>query len=215
MVDLALLGLALSSPSTERGKVAAATAAVACVTALDVLCAKQLQPRGAARSQNPAVLTATVAVNRPAHELYAFWRDPNRLSRVFEHVQVRASGDTRARWQLRGARGASWDWETELHSEVPGQRLAWRSVEGSQVQSDGTVEFLPLAEGRGTQVRVSLEYRLASGPVAAFARVFSALPGTVLRQELRRFKQLLETGEIPTTAGQPTGRRSVLSRRLP
>jgi uncharacterized membrane protein len=99
------------------------------------------------------------------------------------------------------------EWDAELVNDQPGERISWRSLPGSSVEHAGTVRFIPAPGGRGTIVRVQLQYRPPGGMLAALvAKLFGEEPRQQIPQELRRFKAILETGEVPTTEGQPAGR---------
>jgi len=216
VVDLGLLGLASVSRGSKPGRVASATAAVLAVTALDVAAAKRLGARQ--NHGRELALEASVQILRPAEELYRFWRDPSQWSRVFSHVtSVVASGSSHVRWQLALPGGHKLDWASELSADIPGRRLVWRSVDKAPIASSGFITFDSLGEKRGTLVRAGLRYEPPSDGVLArsFLQLFRSLPEKLLQNELRRFKQLMETGEIATTEGQPAGRRSALSRLLP
>jgi uncharacterized membrane protein len=99
------------------------------------------------------------------------------------------------------------EWDAETVQDIPNERIAWRSLEGSTVPNSGEVQFERAPGGRGTIVRVAVEYRPPAGPIgAAIAKIFRREPGQQIREDLRRFKQLIEAGEIITTEGQPAGR---------
>jgi uncharacterized membrane protein len=218
VLDLALLGTALASPDNERGRVAAATAAVIGVTALDVFCAAQLpaQSRSAQPTGKPGHSRTSLAINRPADQLYTYWRNLGNLPRVMQHLaSVHDTGDRRSHWVAKGPAGVTVEWDAETTEETPNQRLAWRSLPGSDVPTDGYVEFKPMPAGRGTLVTLDIDYR-ATGPAAKLiAKLFGAALRTQLENDLRRWKQLMETGEVATTEGQPSGKRSLISRHLP
>jgi uncharacterized membrane protein len=107
------------------------------------------------------------------------------------------------------------EWDAELLEDVPNRRLTWRSLPGSDVDHRGSVEFTPAPGNRGTEVHVRLEYHRPGGRAGeALALAFFQHPEQQIREDLRRFKALVETGELPTTEGQPTGRRSMKIRTM-
>jgi uncharacterized membrane protein len=119
----------------------------------------------------------------------------------------------RSRWVTAGPGGTSVTWEAEITADHPNELLAWRSVEGSQVENAGTVRFEPRPAGRGTIVRVELEYRPPGGIAgAAAAALFHEAPQQQLHDDLKRLKQVLEIGEVVRSDGSPDGAGSVLQR---
>jgi uncharacterized membrane protein len=212
LMDLALLGASYRARRAERAKLIAATAAVAGVAALDLICSAQL-----AAPRKPMGFTKTVAINRPADELYLFWRSLDNLPRIFSHLEsVTKVDDGRSHWKAKPALGHTLEWDALIATEKQGKQIAWRSVEHAALATQGSVEFQPLATGRGTAVKVTLQFTPPGGAVgAAFASLWKALPEIELDRDLRRYKQSVETGEVASTEGQPSGRRSLLSRNLP
>jgi uncharacterized membrane protein len=217
VIDLAFLGGALRSRRSNPTRIAAATAAVVGVTALDVLCSVRLSRSSAAATERPIRVSKSLAINRPAEELYRFWRQLDNLPRVMSHLQsVQPRGGQRSHWVAKGPAGASIEWDAEITADVPNQRLAWRSLEGSDLPNEGSVTFKPLPAERGTVVSVELRYSPPGGRLgSAIAKLFGEVPEQQIGSDLRRFKQLMETGEVATTEGQPSGRRSIVSRQLP
>jgi uncharacterized membrane protein len=149
----------------------------------------------------------TVTVDRPVEELYRFWRNLENLPRVMEHLKsVKAIDDRRSHWVARGPLNTSVEWDSELTEDVPNKRLGWRSLEGADVPNEGAVEFKEVPEGRGTEVKVRLRYDPPGGRLGKnFAAIFKSEPSQEVREGLRRFKQVMETGEVATTEGQPSG----------
>ncbi|MBA4062683.1 MAG: cyclase [Isosphaera sp.] len=150
-----------------------------------------------------------VTVMKPADQVYRFWRDFENLPRFMTHlVDVDTTTDGRSRWVAKGPLGLQVEWEAELLTDTPNRVIAWKSVDGSDVDTAGSVRFTDLPHGQGTEVRVELKYDPPGGKVgSAVARLFGENPDRQVREDLRRFKQILETGETPTTEGQPHGRR--------
>jgi uncharacterized membrane protein len=197
MMDLGLLGVAFTAPSARRSRLLAAMAAVAGATVLDARCAQRLT--GPPSTSGRAVRSRrSITINRTAEELYRFWRDLSNLPRFMEKVEsVSLIDDRRSRWIARGPLGMRFEWEAELTEDRPNQLIAWRSVPGSQLDSAGVVRFQPAPGGRGTEVVVELEYTPPGQEVAAqLARLIGQAPEQQLQQDLRRVKQLMETGQI-------------------
>ncbi|MCA1581994.1 MAG: DUF2892 domain-containing protein [Acidobacteria bacterium] len=165
---------------------------------------------GINRSEKKTTLVEeTVTVNRPADELYRFWRNLENLSQVFEHVLAVTEIDRRlSRWVARAPAGATVEWDAEIVADREGEVLAWRTREDSDVLHRGSIRFRPAGEGRGTVVALSLEYEPPAGKAGvAVAKMLGEDPETQIREDLRRFKQICEAGEVPTTEGQPAGGR--------
>lgn len=142
-----------------------------------------------------------VLINRPRQELYAFWRDFRNLPLFMENVKaVDVLEARRSQWTIAGPAGADIDLVSEITDDVPGERIAWTSTEGSDVDHEGWVEFKDNAFGRGTEVRVFISYDPPAGVVGkVVAKVLQREPRVQARRELRRFKQLMETGEVSTS----------------
>jgi uncharacterized membrane protein len=149
----------------------------------------------------------SVTLNRPIDQLYRFWRNLENLPQFMRHLEsVDRVTDTISHWRAKGPRGTVVEWDAEIINEVPNQVIGWRSLEGSDVVSAGSVNFDDEGAGRGTRVTVHLQYSPPGGKVgAALAKLFGRDAATEIREDLRRFKQQLEAGEVPTTAGQPRG----------
>jgi uncharacterized membrane protein len=203
-LDLGFLGRAFDLPETARGRLATAGAAVAGVTALDVMASERLS-----RRTRPGIhVRQSFTLNRPVEEVYGFWRRLENLPRFMRHLEsVEVLDDRRSRWRAKAPAGTTVEWEAEIVADEPGRRLAWRSVEGATVPNQGTVRFVPAPAGRGTEIHVELEYQPPAGAVgAAVAKLFGEEPSLQVREDLRRLKQLLEAGE-PISAKGPAARR--------
>jgi uncharacterized membrane protein len=163
--------------------------------------------RGALGGRAGIHVDESVTINQPVEMLYRFWRNLENLPRFMRHLEsVERVTDTLSRWQAKGPGGMTIEWNAEIINEVPNQVTGWRSIEGSDVVSAGSVNFDDAGPGRGTRVRVRLQYSPPGGKVgAAFARLLGRDPGSEIREDLRQFKQLIEAGEVPTTTGQPRG----------
>jgi len=218
-MDLALLGFARRLPDTQRQRLTWATAAVAGMAVLDLLSSidnAQRRQLGQGPSVTEVHLEKSIAVNRTPEECYRFWHDFESFPRFMEHVEsVRITGENSMHWRVKGPAGGTVEWDAALLADEPGQYLAWRSLEGAEVDNEGTVRFEPAPDGRGTLLRVTMRYSPPGGIAGALiAKMFGEEPSQQIDEDLRRFKWLIETGEIPTTIGQPSGERGTVARLL-
>jgi uncharacterized membrane protein len=140
-----------------------------------------------------------IVVDRPADELYAFWRNFENLPRFMEHLEsVTVLSPRRSRWTVRGPAGRHVSWDAEIHNEIPDRLIAWRSLPGSDVANAGSVHFTPRGSGDSTDVRVVLSYQPPAGRLgAAVAKLFGEEPHRQVDEDLRRFRQVMESGEVP------------------
>ena len=219
-MDLALLGAAARSRHSMRERIGWASAAVAGIAVLDLLSSIDNTQRKR-MGQGPTVsgevlLEKSITVNRPPDECYRFWHDFASFPRFMKHLEsVEITGGNRMHWKAKGPAGSSVEWDAELIADEPGRHLAWRSLEGSQVDNEGVVRFEPAPGGRGTILRVLMRYRPPGGLAGAMvAMMFGEEPSQQIDEDLRRFKWLIETGEIPTTVGQASGERGTVTRAL-
>jgi uncharacterized membrane protein len=150
-----------------------------------------------------------VTINAPREELYAFWRRFENLPLFMHNLEsVTVHDDRRSRWVAKGPAGSNVEWEAEIINEIPNELIGWRSVEGSQVDNAGSVHFTAAPGGRGTEVKVVLRYDPPAGVMGArISKILGEDPAINVQEDLRRLKRLIETGEIPTIEGQPTGRK--------
>jgi uncharacterized membrane protein len=197
-LDLAGLAAALAIPGVDRRRLAVTGAAVAGITALDIHCARELGER---ERHAPLYVSTSVIVERPAEALYRFWRDLENLPRVMPHLQsVQVLGENFSHWVAHAPWGGRVEWDSELIDDVPAQRLAWRTVDGSEVFNAGSVRFTPLADGAYTEVTVELLYVPPAGAVgAAVARLFGKDAGQDMVADLAEFKRLMESEESVRT----------------
>lgn len=149
-------------------------------------------------------------IQRDAQELYAFWRNFENLPRFMRHLEsVTVLDEKRSHWVAKGPLGKNVEWDAEIINEIPGEMIAWRSLEGADIPNTGSIWFKPQPAGRGTAVKVNLEYQPPAGVLGAIvAKMFGEEPNQQVRDDLRRFKALMETGEIPTVEGQPQGNKT-------
>jgi uncharacterized membrane protein len=155
------------------------------------------------------IVEESVAINRDPSELYEFWRSLALLPVVIPRLQsVEAIGHRRSHGVAKGPARYTVEWDADIINDIPNELIAWRTSEGSELVSAGSVHFEPGPPGRGTTVRIKLQYDPPGGKLgSAIAWAFGESPDQVVREGLRRFKQLMETGEIPTIEGQPRGGR--------
>jgi uncharacterized membrane protein len=144
------------------------------------------------------IVEERVTINRPIEELYRFWRNLENLPRFMRHLEsVERVTDTLSRWRAKGPAGTTLEWNAEIINEVPNKVIGWRSLEGSDVTSAGSVNF-DEAPDRGTHVRVRLQYSPPGGRIgAALAWLVGQDAATEIREDLHRFKQKIESGEVP------------------
>jgi uncharacterized membrane protein len=204
-MDLALLAPALTD-HTSRGRYRTRVAfgAVAAIAAVDVYAARR------ARRRTSHELTGTTTVRRSAEDVYAFWARLENLPTFMAHLaEVRVEGGGRSHWRATAPFGKSVEWDAETTDDVPGERLAWRSLKGADIDNEGAVQFRPAPGDRGTEVHVTLRYSVPGGKLgAAVARYFGEDPHQMLDDDLRRLKQVLETGEIVRSDGAPGGKQA-------
>jgi uncharacterized membrane protein len=153
-----------------------------------------------------------VTINRPIAEVYRFWRNFENLPKFMQHLESVAVRDEGiSHWVARGPGGSTVEWDARIINEVDNNVIGWQSLDGSTISTAGSVHFDETP--RGTRVRVHMQYSPPGGKLgAAVAWLFGEEPTIQVREDLRRFKSLLEAGEIPTVKGQPSGRTSGATR---
>jgi uncharacterized membrane protein len=151
-----------------------------------------------------------ITVNKPAAELYNFWRKLDNLPKFMKHLEsVTELDDKRSHWVAKSLLGGSVEWDAEIVNDVPNRRIVWRSTENSSVSTSGSVEFREASGSRGTEVHVAMQLNPPGGiATRALSKLFGEDPSIQLAEDLHRFKQLMETGEIATIDGQPSGQAS-------
>ena len=147
----------------------------------------------------------SVTVGTSPDQIYAFWKNFENLPRFMHHLQsVQVLDNKRSHWVVNGPAGIDAEWDAEIINDIPNELIGWRSVDGSNVDNAGSVHFSPTPHG--TEVKVLLRYDPPGGAIgAAFAKLFGEDPDRQVQEDLRRFKMLLETGELATTEGQTSG----------
>jgi uncharacterized membrane protein len=152
----------------------------------------------------------SITIADSPEELYRFWRNFENLPRFMENLEsVTELDGNRSHWVATGPGGKRVEWDAEIYNEKEGEFIAWRSLPDADVTNAGSVHFQEAPGGRGTYLKVVLNYNLPGGKAAAlFAKLFGQEPGQLVENNLKRLKQLFEAGEIPTTEGQPSGRET-------
>ena len=200
--------IAYASPDSNKGRLTFATANVLAVTALDALCAQRLSadPEGERTLRGNIPVNKSIVINAPAEELYQFWRDLENLPRFMRYLEsVKETGEGRSHWVAK-APGGSVEWDAEITEDRPNQLIAWRSLEGSEVDNSGTVRFEQAAGGRGTVIHVELDYNPPGGSAGALvAKLLGEDPEGQMQTDLRRFKQVIELGEVVVSDGTLLG----------
>ncbi len=205
-IDLTLLGVTLRHRGGERRRrTTVAAAAVVGITAVDLYAASRTA--GTTRSNSALRLQSSITINRGVDEVYRFWRDFENLPRFMAHLEsVRVTGEKRSHWTAKGPAGSTVGWDAEIVVEMPDALITWRSLNAADVTNAGSVRFSPAPRQRCTEVRVELEYAPPGGRVGtAIAALFGESPGQQVRDDLRRFKQVIETGEVVRSEGSPGG----------
>ncbi|MBV9209514.1 MAG: SRPBCC family protein [Acidobacteria bacterium] len=156
----------------------------------------------------------SVTINKTPEELYRFWRNFENLPRFMNHLEaVHVTDVNRSHWVAKAPAGTTVAWDAEVYNEKENELIAWRSLEGADVDNAGSVRFESDPNGRGTVVRVTLKYDPPGGTIGKLvAKLFGEAPDQQVEEDLRRFKQLMEAGETPTTEGQPSGRSASAGR---
>ena len=160
------------------------------------------------QSTGGIVVEQAVTINVSPEAAYLYWRDFAHLPTFMRHLHsVTVSDATHSHWVAAAPLGSEVAWDAEITEERRAEFIGWRSLPGALIAQNGAVRFLPAPNDRGVEVHVSLAYDAPAGSLgAAVAKFFGEEPNMQVKDDLRRFKALLETGEIPTTEGQPSGR---------
>jgi uncharacterized membrane protein len=148
-----------------------------------------------------AILANAVTINRPVTDLFAYFRDFSNLPHFMENVERIDIIDTRrSHWVVKAPAGRTVEWDARVTEETPDRLIAWMSEEGADIANSGRIEFRD-AGPRGTIVTVTILYDPPGGTIGKFiAKMFQREPKIQARRDLRRFKQLMETGEVATPA---------------
>lgn len=153
-------------------------------------------------------IETSIAIDKPAAELYAFWRKLENLPLFMKNLEsVTELSDGKTHWVARGLGDTRIEWDAEIFNQVENELIAWRSLENADVVNAGSVRFQPAPKGRGTYVRVTMNYNPPAGKVGStLAKLLGTEPAQLIKEDLRRLKQIMEAGEIATVDGQSSGR---------
>jgi len=161
-------------------------------------------------NSDDVIVGRSVTINSPRQELYDFWRDFRNLPLFMENIDSVVLVDaTRSHWKVKGPANSSLEWDSLLTEDSPGEVIAWTSAEGASVPNSGRIEFKDSSNGRGTIVTATISYDPPGSKLGELiAKMFGTEPKIQARRDLRRFKQLMETGELPNSqppAAAPRG----------
>ena len=216
LLDLSLL--AWAGRRTPNGRLALITALFAGMTSLDVLatCDRRGQSARQGHLPNSIRIHKSLYIQRPPEACYGFWRNFENFPQFMRDVEsVQVVDATRTHWRLRTLQGKPVEWTVELFSDIPSQQLGWRTIADAPIAHSGVVKFLPAYGHSSTRLEIDILYKTPTAQSMDMSSMpFTEEPSRQWDDDLRRFKQLLETGEIATTLGQSSGRRSALARRL-
>ncbi len=160
-------------------------------------------------------ISKSVTINKPREEVYAFWRKLENLPQFMMHLEsVTQQTDNQSHWVAKLDTEGNWvkalpkiEWDAEIVAEEPNSRLVWRSVPGATVDNSGEVRFVDAPGNRGTEVHATILYRAPEGVLGeTVMKLFNPAFKQMIKEDIRRFKRLMETGEIPTNEG-PSGRK--------
>jgi uncharacterized membrane protein len=214
LMDIALLLVGLRTRGARRGRIGALIAAVAGILVVDltttVALAGKWKPGAKEGDDLGSVgIETTITVERPREEVYRFWRDLENLPRFMANLEsVDVQSERVSHWKAKAPVGTSAEWDAEIVDDRPNELIEWRSLAGADVGNAGRVRFLPTPMG-ATEVRVEMEVAPPGGVLGALAaKVLREEPSEQVRGDLRRFKQVMETGEVvrsDATADGTTG----------
>jgi uncharacterized membrane protein len=225
LLDIGLMVIALGSPRVRRDRVTTVILGLVAITAIDVAASVvtsrassngngSYSGNGTGRMPDQAHQTGrpvrqSITVDRSPDEAYAYWRKLEQLPTFMEHLEsVESRPDGTSHWKAKAPLGTSVEWDAEIIEDQPGQRIAWRSIEGSGIKNGGSVEFRRAPKDQGTEVVVEMSYEPPAGQLGAVvAKLLGEEPDIQVSDDLRRFKQLLEVGEVVRSDATIVGRR--------
>ncbi len=206
-IDMGLLGRSMNAAGAKPARVAGAMAAVAGTAAADLYDSVSLSRSDETVGTTPMRVKAAVTINRSADDLYRYWSNYENLPDFMTHLKsVEWLDDGRSKWTVRAPLGSSASWEAETVEDVAGEVIRWQSLPGSQIVNEGEVRFKPAPGDRGTEVHVLLRYESPVGSIgSALLKLFGDEPVQQVKDDLRRFKQVMETGQVVRSDGAPYG----------
>jgi len=156
-----------------------------------------------------AIVGRSVTINRPRNELFAYWRDFTNFPSFMHAIERVEMGDQdRSIWTIKAPAGQNVTIETQTTAVVENEQIGWRSTEASQIRTAGMVSFVDAPAGRGTVVTADIAYEPPGGDAGRLmAKLFAAEPNIQARHELKRFKMLMEAGEVATGANRKEDER--------
>jgi len=203
IADITLLTNSLQS-STRRSRTSLGVASLVGVTAIDLIGAR----RNHIDNERTSMQTrAAITINRPVDEVYSFWRDFTNLPRFMQHLEsVETRDDRHSHWKAKAPAGSAVEWDAVVTEDVRSSKITWKSEGKTAVPNSGTVQFAEAPGAQGTEVIVSVEVDIpAGGAGKVAAKLFGEDPAQQVRDDLRHFKQILETGEVVYSEGNPAG----------
>ncbi|MDX6593817.1 MAG: hypothetical protein QOJ13_3013 [Gaiellales bacterium] len=205
-MDLTLLGVAMGTNAESPARVAAAMATVAGITVPDLIGSARLAAADG-QAERPVDVKAAITVRHPREELYRFWHNFENLPRFMYHLEsVEVTGELRSHWRAKAPMGRHVSWDAETTDDRPGELISWRSLPGADVENSGIVRFTDAPGNRGTEVHVEIHYEPPAGTVSiVLAKLLGEEPTQQVKDDLRRLKQVLETGEVVRSEGTPEG----------
>jgi len=215
--DLGWIPLALGAAAIVAGlggrKKGAAALALTAVAGAGAVGAMRSAQSGRGSAGGEPEVERSITIGKTADELRQYWLDPRTLPQVMaSFAAVRAAGDGRMHWKLEGPFGRAWEWETETVDretmDRPGESIGWRSLPDAGIKNEGRVRFHPAPADRGTVVTLRIRFDPPGGALGdGLLKPLVTTPLAIVADTaLRRFKNLVESGEIPTTARQPAAR---------
>ena len=194
----------------KHGAMALALTAFAGAGAIGAMRGAQLDRgrTGAKKQGGEPEVERSITIGKTADELRDYWLDPRTLPQIMAgFATVRATGGGRMHWKVEGPLGRAYEWDTEA-VDRPGEGIGWRSLPDGAIPNEGRIRFHPAPAGRGTVATLHFRFDPPGGPLGdGLLKVLGSTPlDLVADGALRRFKNLVETGEIPTTVRQPAAR---------
>jgi len=197
VIDLAVIGGAVQAGNADPARAAAAAAGVLGVAYVDAHAAIELGQRGHRPLAEGIAVEQSVTLRRTVKDVYEFFRDFENLPRFMSHLESVKATNGHSHWCARGPLGSRVEWDAEIIEDRPGELIAWRSLQGADIPNQGRVTFRATPDGEDTELSVALRYDPPAGALGrAFAKVFGREPAQEISADLRRLKQVLETGEV-------------------
>ena len=195
VIDLALIGTALQSKNTRNDRLLVAGAGILGTASLDAYSAWRLQRGSRDVAAEGIVVQQSITIARPPQEVYAFFRDFENLPRFLSHLDSVRVDNGHSHWVVKGPLGSNIEWDAEIVEDRPAELIVWRSGPNADVPTQGRVQFR--RSGEDTELEVELRYDPPAGEIgAALAKLFGVAPQQQMSSDLRRLKQVLETGEV-------------------